>query len=455
MWPQGLLARVSWIIVCGGAGLLVLLHAYHVHERLLTSATVFATSVAERLIAIDYLMIQQDMPQARLLAAFSGPEVRIQVADAMPAAAYRDWTHAGEVRGAVQAALADVSHRPFDIRFIAARTGHGGGRPGLIMGLERADGRWLIAQASSDALDTSWASLALSWNLLLIALVLGIMLWLARRALAQLPRFVDAAEQLGRNVTATPLSETSGPREIRRLAAAFNDLQRRITSYLAERTGMLAAVSHDLRTFLTRLALRIELIDDAEQRDRARSDIADMTHLTDGLLAFAREDRAGESVVRLDVATLLDTLLSDTHDMGQNAHYVGPPHCVITGRPLALKRAFANLIDNGVRYGGGIEVNLTEVDRHGIRIDFDDRGPGIPEAERERVLRPFARLEQSRNRDTGGSGLGLAIADTVVRRHGGRLSLNDRDGGGLRVRVDLPRDSLLAQDDAQPRRSAS
>jgi signal transduction histidine kinase len=214
-------------------------------------------------------------------------------------------------------------------------------------------------------------------------------------------------------------------------------MQRRIRDQLEERTLMLAAVSHDLRTFLTRFGLRADYIADPDQRSRANADIAEMTTLLDDLLAFARESRRDEAVQRIDVATLLESLVADAEDLGHVATYSGPAHLPMQGRAVALKRALSNLIDNALRYGGRADVELrASGDR--IAIVVGDRGPGIPERERERMLRPFERLEGSRSRGTGGSGLGLAIAHAVVTGHGGSLTLGDRPGGGLEVRLDLP-----------------
>jgi signal transduction histidine kinase len=215
-------------------------------------------------------------------------------------------------------------------------------------------------------------------------------------------------------------------------------MARRIRTYLDERTHMLAAVSHDIRTQLTRLAMRLEYVTDPAQRARAREDVEQMTRLLDSVLAFSREDRADEASVSVDLATLLDTLADDARGLGHRAEYNGPIRCAIDARPTALRRAFTNLIDNAVRYGGEAGITLTP-GRDGARVvvEIADRGPGIPLADRERVLRPFQRLDPSRNRTTGGTGLGLAIAHTVVTRHGGSLVFIERPGGGLVVRVEL------------------
>jgi signal transduction histidine kinase len=250
------------------------------------------------------------------------------------------------------------------------------------------------------------------------------------------PRFAAAAEALGRNVASSPLPER-GPREVRKAAAAFNDMAERIRMHMAERAQMLAAVSHDVRTALTKLALRLERTEDPEQLERARDDIAQMTALLDDVVVLVREERAEEPRQRLDVATLVQALVDDEASLGRTASYAGDDHAVIDGRPRALRRALTNLIDNALRYAGSVEASVSSShDR--VVIEISDRGPGIPAAERTRVVKPFERLERSRSHDTGGSGLGLAIVQTVIAHHGGKLEFLDRAGGGLSARVCLP-----------------
>ena len=181
----------------------------------------------------------------------------------------------------------------------------------------------------------------------------------------------------------------------------------------------------------------MEHITDSQQRDKALTDIHDMTRMLGAALAFAREERHLEAFRPLDLASLLTSLVDEAHDLGKSATFEGPSSLVIDGQPTALRRAFTNLIDNAIRYGS--EANITLVSNGGhVHISITDRGPGIPSAEREAVLKPFSRLESSRSRATGGTGLGLAVVDTVVKRHAGRIQFADREGGGLVVDVNLP-----------------
>jgi signal transduction histidine kinase len=204
---------------------------------------------------------------------------------------------------------------------------------------------------------------------------------------------------------------------------------------------MLAAISHDLRTMLTRFRLRAEYIDDDEQRAKALADLAEMQAMLDATLSFARDDASAEARTAVDLSSLIQTLCDDLADAGQPVYYDGIHRVTIACRPSALGRALANLIDNAVKYGGEAKVDLSGGDDE-VVILIADRGPGIPEDEREKVFAPFYRMEESRSRETGGTGLGLALARDIVRGHGGDITFEDRDGGGLVARVVLPRGEL-------------
>jgi signal transduction histidine kinase len=302
--------------------------------------------------------------------------------------------------------------------------------------LQLADGSWLTVTVDREALGPLWP---LRFGLGLSVLTGGIALlavWAARRVTVPLGRFAQAAGRLGTDVNAPPMAEV-GPSEIVQAARAFNQMQERIQRLVDDRTRMLAAIAHDLRTVLTRLRLRAELIDDAEQQHKAIADLDAMATMLDETLAFARDDSAGEARQDVNLAALVRSLCDDLVDVGHPVRYLGPDRLGFACRPVALRRALANLIDNAVKYGREAEVGL-QTERDTIRLTIEDRGPGIPAAAREQVFQPFFRLEPSRSRATGGTGLGLAVARTIVHRHGGEIALDDRPGGGLVVRIILP-----------------
>ena len=273
------------------------------------------------------------------------------------------------------------------------------------------------------------------WLGLTALLVVLALVWGAHRMTRPLRRFAEAADRLGLDAGPPPLPE-HGPRELRLATRAFNRMTARIRRLVDDRTLLLAAVSHDLRTMLTRLRLRAEFIEDREQREKASTDLDEMQGMLEATLAFARDEAADERPVPVDLAALLRSLTADLAETGRTVSYDGPDRLALPGRPVALRRLFENLLDNALRYSGEAKAVLHWVNgRAEVRID--DRGPGIPEALRERVFDPFFRLDASRSRDTGGSGLGLAVVRAIVQRHDGTIRLEDRPGGGLRVRVTL------------------
>lgn len=307
------------------------------------------------------------------------------------------------------------------------------GLPHVAASVRLPDGSWLTAVVALDRPEHLWQPRFLGW-LTAVTLVVGaIAYWGLRRAVTPLRTLEEAAARLGVDVQhAAPLAET-GPREVRRAAAAFNEMQRRLTRYVEDRTRMLAAISHDLRTPITRLRLRAEFLEDDAERDKMLADLADMESMISATLAFARQDAQGEPVQAVDLAALLRHAAE-----GRPATVTGPETLVLQARPTGLKRVFANLLDNAVKYGGSAEVRL-RADEAAAVVTIDDHGPGIPPAEREKVFAPFYRLEGSRSRETGGTGLGLSVARTIVHAHGGTVTLGDAPGGGLRVTVSLPR----------------
>jgi signal transduction histidine kinase len=312
------------------------------------------------------------------------------------------------------------------------------GGPGRVRGAMRlADGSWITFSAPSPDLAPvpAHASLA-SLSAMALGTVLA-SLFVVRWITGPLRRLAGAAEAFGRGVAPVPIPE-DGPREVREAAHAFNAMQARIHGLIADRTQALAAVSHDLRTPIQRLRLRAGFLEDAEAQQAIDADLDEMEGMVASTLAYLRGEAEGEAPRQTDLAAILRTLCDDAADRGHSVTYTGPNRAVLPLRPLGTKRAFANLVDNAVKYGGGAHVTLS--DGPGLAtVRIEDDGPGIPETELEAVFEPFHRLEASRNRGTGGSGLGLTIARQAIAAHGGTVSLANRPGGGLTVTVRLPR----------------
>jgi signal transduction histidine kinase len=247
----------------------------------------------------------------------------------------------------------------------------------------------------------------------------------------------QAAEGLGKDIRQSPLVER-GPAEVRETAKVFNTMQTRLKNYIEDRAGILAAVSHDLKTPLTRLRLRLDLIDDEELRSKTEQDLNDMESMVSATLDFMRGTETREPSQPLDLLALLESIQDDTQEAGKPVQLQQQPIAPYQGKPLALKRCIVNLVENAVRYGGQAEIEILD-GKEALEIRICDHGPGIPEEALQRVFYPFFRLENSRAQHTGGTGLGLGIARNIARAHGGDLTLQNRAEGGLCARLTLPR----------------
>ncbi|MBI5919062.1 MAG: HAMP domain-containing protein [Nitrosomonadales bacterium] len=276
------------------------------------------------------------------------------------------------------------------------------------------------------------------WDaLLLFAACIAALAWLvARIATRPLQHLADAADALDLSNTHQPLTE-HGSSEMRSAIRAFNRMQQRIGDDLRERTGMLAAITHDLQTPLTRLRLRLEKVSDETLREKLVSDMSAMQQMLQEGLELARSLDASEPPQRLDLDSLLDSVCSDAQEVGQPVEYLQRCRAEVEARPLALRRAIANLLDNAVKYGLRAEMALVCDQRH-CAILIRDHGPGIPAQELEAVFTPFYRLEQSRSRETGGTGLGLSITRNIVLSHSGQITLRNHPLGGLEAEIVLP-----------------
>ena len=268
-------------------------------------------------------------------------------------------------------------------------------------------------------------------------------LWAARALTAPLSAFARAAESFSLNGAAAPLPER-GPEEIRSVAKALNRMRERITALIDDRTKMLAAISHDLRTPITRMRLRAEFIEDEGHRTRMLGDLDQMRSMLESVLSFLRNDRRLEPMTLADIATTLQLVADQFADMGHRIAYDGPPHAMATVRPDDLHRSVTNLVENAIRFGAETTIRLIASPDH-MTIEVEDDGPGISDARKDVMLEPFVRGDEARNMDeASGFGLGLSIARAIVQAHGGKLSLNNRQPHGLIVRIQLPSEQSAA-----------
>ncbi len=319
--------------------------------------------------------------------------------------------------------------------------GLGAGQNGYVLSARMPDGMWLNVHTEMPP-PRPWHSPTFLIAFIVMTVLAALLtLWAVRRLTRPVRLLAEAAERLGRDVNAPPLPET-GPSEVATAATAFNTMARRIRRFVQDRTEMLAAIGHDLRTPITRLRLRAEFMDDDEQRAKMLADLAEMEKMIGATLAFARDDAAAEPATPVDLAGLARTVVDEAADaapeQAEHITYDGPAHLTVRARPVALKRALANLVGNALAYGGAAKVTLTPPVQGQIRLMVEDHGPGIPAEEMERAFAPFHRLEGSRNRETGGTGLGLPIARNILRAHGGDVTLANRAAGGLIATMTLP-----------------
>jgi signal transduction histidine kinase len=273
--------------------------------------------------------------------------------------------------------------------------------------------------------------------LVLVATVIAISLIAVRWVTEPLSRLAAAAGRLGANIDEPPMPE-DGPVEVQRAAKAFNAMQRRLSRFISDRVRILAAMSHDLKTPITRMRLRAEMLEDEAVRAKFERDLAEMESMVTQTLEFMRDSSAEESVQPVDLMALLETLRSDYRDAGKSVEVSGRVEKRYPGRPLALRRCLTNLVENAVRYGESAAIAVEDGAKE-VLVRIRDRGPGIPQSELEQVFEPFYRGEASRSRETGGTGLGLGIARNIARAHGGDIVLRNHPGGGLEAVLSLPR----------------
>lgn len=296
------------------------------------------------------------------------------------------------------------------------------------------NGRWLQA-APRRALIDPWAQRVLLVLAAALLAVTPLAWWFARRIAAPITAFARAAERLGRDPDAPPLS-IRGSTEVTAAAAAFNLMQERLKRYVSNRTTMIAAIAHDLRTPLTRLRFRIESVPD-ELKPKLAADLDEMEAMISSTLAFVQDaTRTGERT-KLEVSSLVETVMDEAAETGADAAVEHAERAVVDGDPIALKRLVANLVDNALKFGSSARGRVFAEAGMAV-VEVDDDGPGVPEGDIERAFEPFQRLEGSRSRETGGAGLGLAVVRAIARGHGGEVTLLNRAEGGLRARVTLP-----------------
>jgi signal transduction histidine kinase len=400
-----------------------------------------------------------------ILAAAQIPQVHLRLLDApAPNLGNRGEPDAEVLRHRIEVAL--TTPRPVIVadryRLADETAGPAGGRVenGTWIEASLANGQWLLVVSNLDlpppsdpvAAKFSLASFA-TWAVLSLALAILLSVVAARRVVTPLSELSAAVDRLGPSGDDPPISPR-GPREVERIIGAFNQMRERLRRFNEDRTHMMAAMSHDLRTPLTRLRMRIEMAEGLEDQQKMLDELDMMNSMVESILSFTRDDAKQEPRSLVDLSALVEGICEDAADAGEKVIFSGPRDLTISCRPTALRRAVSNLVDNAVKYGGGAAVSLV----HGgarVVITVEDEGPGIPRGEREKVFEPFYRIDSARNPETGGVGLGLSVTRSIVWEHGGDIILTNRKGGGLNVRLELPSGPSRSDSDHGEVRSGS
>lgn len=439
-WPRSLAARTALVVLVGliivqGAGL-----AIHALDRIDVQRLSQARNMAVRVIS-TYRTVMMTTPAQRetvLAELRGGPGLSAELSPNPPTANLPDAVPFRQRLLRVNLNLVPLLgvQRWRELRILGDDDGHL-----VVIGMHLPDGDWLNVSVTVEPVRPWHSPTFLAAFVLMTVVAAGLTLWAVRRLTAPVRTLAAAAEALGRDVNAPPLPE-NGPLEVAIAAAAFNTMAARIRRFVEDRTELLTAIGHDLRTPITRLKLRAEFVEDDEQRGKIMADLEELEAMVSATLAFGRDARTTEPVSSLDLTELVRTVLDEAGDARPEAAdrlaYEGPAHLVVRARPLALKRALTNLVSNAVNYGASARVRLAAPADGIVVIDVEDEGPGIPPAELDRVFEPFHRGEPSRNRETGGVGLGLPIARNIFRAHGGDVTLANRPMGGAKATATLP-----------------
>lgn len=423
-------------------------------ERSLAVRAALGSEAAGRAANVARL-IEEAPPDLRgsILRAANSPLVRFDLSE-VPSVRHSDHSDGGRVEARIRSLLDDSYSRDIRVELhevngpFMSMPDLSGAMSEMHLAMMRGEltavemnlsiaisgGRWLNVGTRFERPPLQWplelmATFAVSASVLLVAVIWFVM----TRLTGPLRRLSQAADRLGRGEDVDPLP-MGGPTEVRDMTRAFNRMQDRLTRFVEDRTRMLAALGHDLRSPLTALRVRAEMVDDAETRESLVASVVEMQDMVNATLTFARGLAGAEEVETVEVGALLETLRTDMH----GDFMLAPgPSLGVRLRPTAMRRALRNLIENAERYGGGARVSWSRR-ANDLVIDVEDNGAGIPDDQLDKVFAPFVRLEESRSLETGGHGLGLAIAKTIVHAHGGDIVLSNLAEGGLRARVTIP-----------------
>ncbi len=436
LMPRSLFGRIVLLLTSGLVGAQLISAGIHLSERRELLVDTVASELAQQIGSVYRTMNGQLIPErARLAKALSRPSMQIELAATpMPAAS------------AVVSKAPDTSALPMsfksqlsealgqDVRLQMVQSPEAGAFKYDVM-LELSDGNWLRVTGAPPPSVFAQPQHALFVVAFMLLVIVVLVIVVARSTVRPLTRMAHAAHGVADDLKHPPLPE-EGPSEVQEAARAFNVMQKRIREGIEERERFVAAVSHDLKTPVTRLRLRAEMLTDARLRDEIGHDLNEMQQLIDDALEFLRGRSVDEPLQPIDLVALVESV-ADDFGSTEVVRVDAPESLRFIGKPVSLQRALRNLVDNAIKYGKRASIGLAQ-NRGEIVITVDDEGHGLPDSQLEAVFEPFFREEQSRCRDTGGTGLGLAIVRQVAQSHGGQVSLANRPAGGLRAILVLP-----------------
>jgi signal transduction histidine kinase len=446
--PRSLFGRVTLIVAGGFLAAQLLTTALNIADREALVSRVGATQAAVRIGDIVRVLQAASPPErSRIMRAAANETLRLEYGK--PAGSDAAGSGESELMTAAREALAlalepGTGFRVFDAQFVHNETGWFNlefrERPGVRIrsAVLLNDGTWITAESTDPPRMSRWFNRMLQ-NLAIIDAVMLVLCYVAVRLVTRpLSLLAGAAEELGRDIDRPPLPER-GATELVRASRALNTMQDRLKRYVETRLKVLAAMSHDLKTPITRLRLRAEMLEDAQLKTKITRDLDAMQAMVASALDYMRGlSDGGEAPSPIDIGALISSLKEDAEEAGNAVSVQGEASGPVSGRAQALKRCLQNLLDNALAYGQRAEIKVRDLGQ-AVSIAISDHGPGIPETEMEKVFEPFYRLESSRNRNTGGSGLGLSIARNIAQAHGGTLTLRNLARGGLEATLLLPR----------------
>lgn len=434
LWiPGSLFGRMIGILLFGLVMAQTLnrsIHQYQHHKNAIQSGQLQA---AQRIADLVRLIAQLDPATRRAIAAqYHDPMLRIHLGGQRQSTR-RSHQHYNPrlkiLRVALHDALADLQPRSIVANEFLPQQ--------VAVNVQLPDGTLLTLETDLGSLGEEEPALLVP-QLMVLFVIAGFSYVAVNWVVRPLQALANAAEELGRDIHSPPLDEEGGPIEVIRATRAFNSMQAKLIRQIHDRTRLLAAISHDLKTPITRLRLRTELLDDGDLRRRFQNDLDDMESMVTATVDFMRGVDQQESLQPVDMMALLESLQADALEIGEQVALSGRIAAPYPGRPSALKRCIGNLLDNALKYGHHASLLLEDDERQCV-IRIRDRGDGIPESHLQQVMAPYYRLEASRNRDTGGTGLGLSIAQDIAQMHGGQVVLNNLPSGGLEAVLILPR----------------